>query len=195
MIKKGNQKFHALARISKYLNQDKLKLIMRAFIQSQFNYCPLVWMFHNRTLNNKINRLHERALRLVYKNDELDFDELLKLDNSVTVHHRNLQRLSIEMFKVKNNLAPLPFQDIFKDQNYSKEMRDERSWQVPKVRTVTYGTESIRYRGPATWELIPEDIRKSESLIKFKEEIKSWKATNCACRLCKTFVPNLGFIN
>ena len=195
MIKKGNQKFHALARISKYLNQDKLKLIMRAFIQSQFNYCPLVWMFHNRTLNNKINRLHERALRLVYKNDELDFDELLKLDNSVTVHHRNLQRLSIEMFKVKNNLAPLPFQDIFKDQNYTKEMRDERSWQVPKVRTVGYGTESIRYRGPATWELIPEDIRKSESLIKFKEEIKSWKATNCACRLCKTFVPKLGFIN
>ena len=195
MIKKGNQKFHALARISKYLNQDKLKLLMKAFIQSQFNYCPLVWMFHSRTLNNKINRLHERALRLVYKNDELSFNELLKLDDSVTVHHRNLQRLSIEMFKVKNNIAPMPFQEIFEDQSYSHEIRTERSWQVPKVRTVAYGTESIRYRGPATWELIPKDIRNSETLLIFKKEIKSWKPTNCACRLCKTFVPKLGFIN
>ena len=152
-------------------------------------------MFHHRTLNNKINRLHERALRLVYKNDELCFTELLELDKSVTVHQRNLQRLAIEMYKVKNNIAPLPFQEIFENQNYSSELRNERCWEVPKVRTVTYGTESIRYRGPATWELIPENIRKSESLIQFKEEIKSWKATNCACRICKIFVPNLGFIN
>ena len=48
LIKKGNQKLHALARISQYLNQDKLKIIMKTFIQSQFNYCPLIWMFHNR---------------------------------------------------------------------------------------------------------------------------------------------------
>ena len=66
-LKKGYQKLHALARISKYLNQDKLKIIMKTFIQSQFNYCPLTWMYHNRTLNNKINKLHERALRIVYK--------------------------------------------------------------------------------------------------------------------------------
>ena len=49
---------------------------MRAFVNSQFNYCPLIWMFHNRTLNNKVNKLHERALRLVYKNDDLSFQEL-----------------------------------------------------------------------------------------------------------------------
>ena len=69
-------------------------------------------MFHNRTLNNKINRLHERALRLVYKDENLSFEELLDLDKSVTIHHRNLQRLAIEMFKVKNNLSPTPFQKI-----------------------------------------------------------------------------------
>ena len=77
LLKKGNQKLYALARISKYLSPDKLKIIMKTFIQSQFNYCPLVWMFHSRTLNNKINKLHERALRIVYKNESLTFDELL----------------------------------------------------------------------------------------------------------------------
>ena len=97
LCKKGNQKLHALARISNYLSKDKLKIIMKTFIQSQFNYCPLTWMFHNRTLNNKINKLHERALRIVYKNDSLTFQELLDKDDSITIHQRNLQRLATEM--------------------------------------------------------------------------------------------------
>ena len=52
LCKKGNQKLHALARINKFLNKDKLKFIMKTFITSQFNYAPLTWMFHSRTLNN-----------------------------------------------------------------------------------------------------------------------------------------------
>ena len=80
LIKKGNNKLHALARISKYLKEEKLKILMKTFIQSQFNYSPLVWMFHNRTLNHKINKLHERALRIVYKNETLSFQELLEKD-------------------------------------------------------------------------------------------------------------------
>ena len=65
LCKKGSQKLHALARISKYLSKDQLKLITKSFVTTQFNYCPQTWMFHNRTLNNKINKLHERALRFV----------------------------------------------------------------------------------------------------------------------------------
>ena len=117
LCKKGNQKLHALARIPKYLSNDKLKIIMKTFIISQFKYCPLTWMFHNRTINNKINRLHERALRLVYDDDNSSFNELLILDNSITVHHRNLHKLGIEMYKIKNNLSPTPVQDLFKEQD------------------------------------------------------------------------------
>ena len=64
-------------------------------------------MFHNRTLNNKINKLHERALSLVYKDITLSFQDMLDLDNSVTIHHRNIQKLAIEMFKIKNDLSPM----------------------------------------------------------------------------------------
>ena len=74
---KVSQKLHALARISGYMKEDKLRLILKAFIESQFQYCPLIWMFHSRTLNNRINRLHERALRLAYKDSQLTFEELL----------------------------------------------------------------------------------------------------------------------
>ena len=74
------------------------------FVESQFAYCPLVWMFHNekRTVNSKINRLHERALRLLYSNDVSSFEELLKIAGTFTIHQRNIQSLAIEIFKVTN---------------------------------------------------------------------------------------------
>ena len=62
LCKKASQKLHAIARIWNHLNKSKLRLIMNAFFSSQFGYCPLVWMLHNRRYNNKINRLHERIL-------------------------------------------------------------------------------------------------------------------------------------
>ena len=57
-------------------------------------------------MNNRINKIQERALRLVYKGNKLTLDNLLKLDNSVSIHQRNLQILATEILKVKNSLAP-----------------------------------------------------------------------------------------
>ena len=74
------------------------------FFSSQFGYCPLVWMFHNRKYNNKINCLHERMLRRVYKDYKSSFSELLSEDKSLTVYHRNVQNIAIDMYKVKNEL-------------------------------------------------------------------------------------------
>ena len=160
LLKQANQKLHGLARISKYLSHDKLKIIMTTFIQSQFNYCPLIWMFHNRTLNNKINKLHKRALRLVYKNENLSFIELLDMDNSVTIHQRNLQRLAIEMYKARNELSPLPMQVLFNAHTNSYNLRNNR--------TVCYGLESVRYRGPKIWEMLKRLILLQHSKLKLK---------------------------
>ena len=68
-------------------------------------------MLHSRTLDNRNNNIHERALRLTHKDNKSSFKELLEKDHSVTVHYKNLQVLVTEIFKVKNNLAP----DIMKD--------------------------------------------------------------------------------
>ena len=62
-------------------------------------------MFHGMELNNRINRIHERALRLVYQDNSLSFAELFEKDNSVTIHQTNLQALATEIFKLKNGLA------------------------------------------------------------------------------------------
>ena len=77
LCKKVSQKIHALARISNFMSTEKPRKIMKAFIDSQFGYCPLIWMFYSRTLNNRINQLHDRALRLVFKDATLSFEELL----------------------------------------------------------------------------------------------------------------------
>ena len=71
-------------------------------------------MFHSRQLNNRINKIQERALRLVYKDNKLAFDDLLELDNSITIHQRNLQILATETFKVKNSLAPEIMREFLK---------------------------------------------------------------------------------
>ena len=63
-------------------------------------------MFHSSRLNNKINSIHERALRITYGDQKSTFQELLIKDNSVSVHHRNLQVLATEVFKIRNNMTP-----------------------------------------------------------------------------------------
>ena len=75
-----NKKLNTLYRIGSHLSLDKRKMLLRAFIESQFSYFPLIWMFHSRTLNNKINRLHEKASRIVYGDDKPKFDKLLEKD-------------------------------------------------------------------------------------------------------------------
>ena len=96
LCKKACQKLNALVRLAPFMNVDKKRMIMKAFIESQFGYCPLVWMFHSRSLNNKINRIHERALRITYNDKSSSFQNLLEKDNSVTIHHRNIKILATE---------------------------------------------------------------------------------------------------
>ena len=97
---KHSQKFaHIYPKLSIYKG-----LLMNAYFISQCCYCPLVWINHSRTLNNRINGLHKRALSLVYDDFSSSFSELLEKDKSVTIHHRNLQTPAYEIFKVKNNM-------------------------------------------------------------------------------------------
>ena len=148
---------------------------MKAFIASQFSYCPLVWMFHSRTLNNRINKIHERALRLVYKNETfLSFDDLLKRDRSVSIHQKNLQILATEIYKTKNDLGPKIMKDTFHFIQKPYNLRNDPELQRRKNRTVYFGTESISSFAPKIWELIPSDIRSANSLGTFIEKIMFW---------------------
>ena len=109
----ASNKLHALARISKFLNDQQRIILMKSFVISQFNYCPISWMYCQRQSNNLINKIHERALRIAYNDYKSDFDNLLSRDDSVTIHQRNIQALAIEIHKSLNNLNPIFMKDIF----------------------------------------------------------------------------------
>ena len=100
ICKKASKKIPALSRVCKYMDQNKQRMLMKTFIIPQICYCPLVWMFHSQNTKNRVNKIHERALRLVYDDSPyLSFDELLIKGKSVSIHQRNLHLLATEIFR------------------------------------------------------------------------------------------------
>ena len=107
-------KMHALTKVSKYMSKIKLRITLKAFVNSQFVYYPWIWMFHSRRINKNKNKLDERALRIVYKYHFSSFEELFSKDKSVTVQQRNFQILATEMCKISSCLSPNFMQGVFK---------------------------------------------------------------------------------
>ena len=194
LCRTASQKVHALSRICKHMGISQRRVIMKAFIESQFSYCPLVWMMHSRNLNNRINKIHERALRLVYDDCEKTFAELLVLDDSFTIHERNIQSLAIELFKVIHNLSPEIMSEVFVVKSNLLYCSGQ-TFETRNVRTVYNGLGTISFLGPKIWALVPPDMKKIEDVSDFKRKIRRWKPEKCPCRLCKTYIPCLGFVD
>ena len=85
-------------------------------------------------------------------------------------------------------------QSIFPDRVVPFKFRNMNPFQSNNVSSVFNGTETISFRGPKTWMLVPEEIKRSESLIEFKAKIKNWEPKGCTYRLCRIYINNLGFI-
>ena len=195
ICKKAYRKLSALSRITNYMELPKRRILMNAFFKAQFNYCPIIWMFHSRCLNNKINRLHERCLRMICNDKISNFEELLNKDNSVSIHYSNIHALAIEMYKVANDMSPEIMNEVFKLRNTPHyNLRHTSLFSTEPIHSVFNGTESAPYLGLKIWEQIPAEIKNKDSLDGFKNEIKKWKPSECPCRICKTFVPTLGFV-
>ena len=114
---------------------------MKAIIESQFGYWPVVWMFHSRGINNKINQINERASRITYNNKLSSFQDLLDRENSVTIHHRNIRTLAIETFKVLHWLSPPLLIEVFVERNCNYNLRGNNFLNRRRVNSVRYGTE------------------------------------------------------
>ena len=193
LCRKAFQKLNALARIAQYVNLEQRRLIINAFIFSQFGYCTLVWMFHSRKLNNRINNIDERALRIVYRDYESTFQQFLKQNKSVSIHQRNLQILATEIFKTKNGLRPVIMDDVFNFKNLAYNFQNAESLNRSNVSCVKYGTETITSLGVKIWKIVPNDYKGLTSLSTFKSKIKNWETDKCPCRLCKTYIQHVGF--
>ena len=146
-------------------------------------------MCHGRGLNNKINDIHERVLRIVHQDKKSSSETLLKRGKSTSIHVKNLQRLATELFKVKNNLFP----DIMKkmlvfQENEIYNLRSGNRLARKNIQTTKYGIESVPNLGAKLWNLLPSEIKNSSYLTVFKLEFRKWTPEKCPCKLCQTYI-------
>ena len=141
LCKKAGQKLSALARISHYLTQDQKLLLLNSVVKSQFSYCPLIWMFTSRYLNNALNSIQQRALRLIY--NDLPFDRILEDNKQKSIHQKNIESLAIEIYKFRAGLTPPIMSDLFVTRENNYNLRNFQELESSLRRTVKFGTETI----------------------------------------------------
>ena len=95
---------------------NKRRTLFKSFVESQFKYYPIAWMFHIRRTNNKINRLHESALKIVsitYDDDASTFDQLITMGKSFCIHHQNIEILLPEIYMAIYNIFGNSLKELF----------------------------------------------------------------------------------
>ena len=126
-------------------------------------------------MNNKINRLHERYMRLIYGDKISSFEELLEQEKSASIHTRNLQILTTEKLKVYQNM-PLPiFSELFYQRDICYNLRSNSNFAVSNVKSVFHGRDNIPYLAPKTWHTLPLELKELTNLNVFKKDIKKWQ--------------------
>ena len=131
-------------------------------------------MFHSRKLNNKINKLHERCLRIVYSDNTSSFEELLETDKSFSVQQRNIQVLATELYKIVNGLSPVIVKEVFPfTVNTSYNTRNNRKFYSRSIKLVTFGSETLSHLAPKIWSLFWLKLRMQIRLSVLRELLRN----------------------
>ena len=127
-------------------------------------------MFHSRRINNKINRLHERALRIVCDDHVSTFDQLLAMDKYFCVHYQKIQRLLIEIYKALDDIFGNSLKELFVKRESTINLRSKPELVIPSVNSFLKGTNSLRYFGSVIWNSLPIEIREDIRFCHFQKK-------------------------
>ena len=182
---KASRKVSAFSRVANFITFEQAKLLYNSFIMSNFGYCPLIWMFCGETANEEINRIHKRALRRLYNDFNSNFEEVLARSGEKTVHLQNLEKLLLEVFKSLHQINPAFMWELFERKEVNYNLRNKDLLRIPKFQTITYGANSISYRGSYLWNSMPDVVKSCERVLSFKRKLREWNGRTCTCRVCK----------
>ena len=158
---------------------------------THLTYCCTIWHFCKSSDCRKLERVQERALRVIFHDSGSSYENLLNKARLPSLENRRLQNIAILMFKVKNGLCPENINRLFpiKDMTYNLRNSD---FVIPRVNTTIYGKHSIRYLGPALWAKLDRKLRNLENLATFKRSVRRINlvdiiSNNCnGCILCNS---------
>ena len=179
ICKNASNKVRASSRIAPNLNYETAVMLYNSFVLSNFNYCPLIWMFSGKSSNNEIKRIHKRALRVLLDDYGSTFEELLQKRGMYTIHAKNLQTLLLEVYKwlTSKNLSFL--WDLFERRPTNYNLSKKDLVQLPSTKTVRYGLNSLRFRGSMLWNTLSDIIKSAKNDRQFKNRFKDWTGSTC----------------
>ena len=171
---------NALARISKYLDVKSKTIISNSFILSNFNYCPLAWYFCGKTNNQKLDKLQERSLRILYCDYSSHFQDLLGNTSTESILTTRIKCIVSEVFKSLYKLNAPCLHDMFKINKTSYDVRVTKLEQ-PLRRTTNYGLRTFSYIGSRLWNLLVQEYPEVPhmDLGQFKSLLKHWTGPKC----------------
>ena len=139
---KAARQLKALARISRYLNISSCSLLYTSFVRNNFNCCAMVWHLCGKTNNNKITQIQERALRIIYRDYEPSYKDLMSAAEAPTMLTRRLRVILLEAIKPINMLSSDCLKDMFKIKGGNYSFHKTRKLLHPKKKTTTIGLRS-----------------------------------------------------
>ena len=116
-------------------------------------------------------------------------------DQSVSIHHRNIRLLGIELYKVISNISNYIINELFEQRNILYNLRPQADFTTGPTGTINNGLKSLRYLKPKILNIIPPDIRNSGNIEEFTRKIKCWIPKYCSCRLRLNYIHHVGYVN
>ncbi len=186
LCKKAGKQVNAMSRLSNVLGKDSKLSILKSFVLSNFNYCPLVYHICGKGNSLKMERLLERGLRIVSNDFSSPIESLMNEAGVCTLFCSRVKLLAEHVFKVTNNLSPQVQSDFYVVKNVPYNFRNETIMVQPKFYTKTYGFNSVSYLGAKLWNLLPNFCRKLDTVQHFKQFLRQWDGLQCCgqCHLC-----------
>ena len=173
----SGKQINALKRIRQYLDKGCRRTIYNSYVNSNFNFCSLVWMFTNKCNIDKLEKTDKRALRFVTGANHLSYDEMCKKEKIINISRKCVKAAAILLYKIKKDMAPKYVTEMFTPYESNYDMRDANKFVLPQFNTVRYGKNSFKYYGAKLWNNIPLAIKNSSSLNTFKSAISNWLLT------------------
>ena len=185
VCQKVNKKTSAFSRLNMYISREQALSICNVVILSNFNYCPLIWLFCNKGSDKKIDRAQKRALRILHSDYGSSFQSLFARSNSFTIHVKNLQKLLTEIYMSLNNMNLSIVWEFHQKKYVAYDLRKKNLCILPKAKITSSGIESLSFRSSFLWNTFDDNVKQEPTLTRFKNKIRNWAGEHFTCGICR----------